>query len=206
MNLLSPVIARSHRRGNLLIRPSEVFNAQRCCRSAVEDPDMCLCLSPSCRTLRVPAYEMTCLTRFKLQRAGPIVRAFVQAMALDQSTKTGCPHRARNDLLGPVIARSQRRGNLLIRPSEVFNAQRCCRSAVEDPDMGLCLNPSCRTLRVPTYEMTCLTRFKLQRAGSIVTAFVQAMALDQSTKTGWPRRARTDNPEARALTTWTHTT
>ncbi len=57
--------------------------------------------------------------------------------------------------------------NLLIRPCEVFNRQSCCRSEVEDPDMGLCWNPSCRTLRVPTYEMTCLTHLKRQRAGSI---------------------------------------
>jgi hypothetical protein len=56
---------------------------------------------------------------------------------------------------------------LLIRPYEVFNAQRSCRSAVEGPDMGLSRNPSCRTLRAPTYEMTCLTHFKPQRAGSI---------------------------------------
>ena len=111
----------------LMIRPGEVFNSQRCCRSAVEDPDMSLCRNPSCRTLRVPTYELTCLTHFKLQRAGSI----------------------------------------MIRPCEVFNSQRCCRSAVEDPDMSLCRNPSCRTLRVPTCELTLFTHFKLQRAGSI---------------------------------------
>ena len=57
-----------------------------------------------------------------------------------------------------------------VRPCEVFKAQRCCRSAVEDLDMGLCPNPSCRTLRVPTYEKTCLKHFKLQRAGSMDSA------------------------------------
>ena len=39
--------------------------------------------------------------------------------------------------------------------------------------MGLCLSPTCRTLRVPTYEMTCLTRFNLQRAGSIRITLAQ---------------------------------
>ena len=37
--------------------------------------------------------------------------------------------------------------------------------------MGLRPNPSCRTLRVPTYKMTCLTHFKLQRAGSIICGY-----------------------------------
>ena len=30
------------------------------------------------------------------------------------------------------------KSELWIRHAEVFNAQKCCRSAVEDPDMGLC--------------------------------------------------------------------
>ena len=30
---------------------------------------------------------------------------------------------------------------LMIRSSEVFNVQRCCRSAFEDPDRGLYPNP-----------------------------------------------------------------
>jgi hypothetical protein len=30
----------------------------------------------------------------------------------------------------------------LIRPHEVFNPQRCCRSAVEDPDMAMYRNPN----------------------------------------------------------------
>jgi hypothetical protein len=32
------------------------------------------------------------------------------------------------------------------------------RSAVEDPDMGLHQNQTCRTLRVPTYEMAVIRR------------------------------------------------
>ena len=75
-----------------------------------------------------------------------------------------CEYRPTPGFTGRYALRS---GCLWIRPREVFKTQRICRSAVEDPDIGLCQNQQCRTLRVPTYEMTCLTHFKLPRAGSI---------------------------------------